>query len=213
MHMIHLKNFQLLAEIHHMISPMETHISWYSMNYCTMESIWSMDLSTLNRFDSMDLTSLTIRFVIMRCTYKLMMSWMPLCSLRVLSVFYCHACQHLLNLTRADTLTWRVIMNGIQNLSTFLTSGKYLNYLKMTQGKSIRPNMILFTPTKSQHPTMSMIRIHIMNLILKKPYGRKFPPVLYNWRIFVLRKSMLQWQLIHKWNTTSNHETQPSLFL
>ena len=64
------------------------------------------------------------------------------------------------------------------DMKTFVTSGKYLNYLKITQGTSIRINVILCKSTQSQYPTMFMIRIHIMTLLLTKPYCWKFSPVL-----------------------------------
>ena len=63
---------------------------------------------------------------------------------------------------------------------------------------TIRPNVILCTPTHSEHPTISMICIHIMNLIFTKPFCWKFSPVLYYWRSFLLRKSIVQWQQPHK---------------
>ena len=75
---------------------------------------------------------------------------------------------------------------------------KNINYRKRKRGTSIIPNMILCKPNQSQHPTMSMIRIYIMNLLLTKPNYRKFPPFLYNWGSFVSHKSILQWQQLHK---------------
>ena len=54
-----------------------------------------------------------------------------------ISVFSFHACQHVLNLKRADTLTWWVIMNEIQTLSAFMTSGKISTIEK---GNEVHPS-------------------------------------------------------------------------
>ena len=47
-----------------------TYIYLHSINHCIIANRWSIVLSKLTRFYSMVLTSLTIRFVMMRCTYK-----------------------------------------------------------------------------------------------------------------------------------------------
>ena len=153
----------------------------------------------------MALNYLSIRCVMMRCTYKWMMTWMYQCNLRVLSVFYSHACQQVPKFTRAYTLSWRVTMSGIQTLSTFVTSGKYLNYLKIIRGTFIRPNMILCTLTQSQHPIMSMICIYIMTLLLTKPYFWKFLPVYTIERSLYCKNQCYNNSNYTKWNTISSY--------
>ena len=88
---------------------------------------------------------------------------------------------------------------------------KYLNYLKRTQGTFIRPNVILCTPTQSQHSTMSMIYIYITTLFLTKPYYRKFPPVYTIEGDLYCANQCYNDSKYKKWNTIRNRSPKLSL--